>query len=80
MTSTTKPHFHTQPCPSCGAWTDPYDDEPWPEGGEWTSAHECSSCGDVWTHGWQHPSGAPFADDPNRDRAWEYRLHGRNAP
>lgn len=55
-------HRHSRPCPCCGGWTAPYDDLPWPEGQEWTSAHRCGRCDAVWTHGWQYPSGDPSPD------------------
>lgn len=50
--------WHGRPCPSCNLITDPYDDEPWPQGHEWTSAYDCTRCDLLWTHGWEYPSGS----------------------
>lgn len=55
-------HRHFRPCPCCGRWTAPYDDDPWHEGREWTSAHDCRRCDVLWTHGWHYPTGLP--EDP----------------
>lgn len=59
-------HPHSRPCPCCGRWTAPYDDTPWHEGGEWTSAHNCHRCRVLWTHGWAYPTGAADETDPPR--------------
>lgn len=53
--------WHSRPCPRCGRVTQPYDDDPWPQGHEWTSAYECT-CGAIWTHGWEYPSGLPIKE------------------
>lgn len=44
-------HPHADQCPSCGQSVEPYDDEPWFEGREWTAAYDCR-CGKVWTKSW----------------------------
>lgn len=54
-------HAHSTPCPCCRRWTAPYDDDPWPEGREWTSAHYCRRCEVCWTQVWEWPTGAPVA-------------------
>jgi hypothetical protein len=61
MTMTTT----TANCPDCGTLVTAYDDQPWPEGHEWTSAYQCR-CGALWTTARPYPT-SRIPDAPDGD-------------